>query len=250
MATMICHEENDESLAANSLHRLIAATAIKEEPMSIGDLIERPALNNRDGVQAQIDDGQNTTKFDCSIDNIKNEVKIEGNRTAIKKPNCWNEDAARMSIQRGERSSKWNPNTNNSANAVGRSKYQCKECGYVAVFPSKLEIHMLKHTGAKPFPCNYCFQQFTQKCYLQNHMKIHVKEFLFSCSVCLRDFDEKNKMMEHKIRCKALRNECYLCQKSFASMKAHLIRHIRVHSGAKPFDCTKCSKHFAQTNDL
>ncbi|KAI9352342.1 hypothetical protein BD770DRAFT_287749, partial [Pilaira anomala] len=42
---------------------------------------------------------------------------------------------------------------------------------------------------------------------------------------------------------------CHLCLRSFAR-KHDLQRHVRVHTGAKPYPCLSCNKAFARTDAL
>ena len=41
--------------------------------------------------------------------------------------------------------------------------------------------------------------------------------------------------------------ECTVCHKRF-TQKAHLVQHVRIHSGEKPFYCTVCNKRFTFYN--
>jgi hypothetical protein len=50
--------------------------------------------------------------------------------------------------------------------ALCQSRFLCK---------SKLDRHMLTHTGAKPFAC-YCGKSFNQKSALKNHSRRHIKK--------------------------------------------------------------------------
>ena len=54
----------------------------------------------------------------------------------------------------------------------------CFECGKRFPNPSKLERHMVVHSGLKPYVCQFCNRGFTQKSYMKRHeIMSHMKEF-------------------------------------------------------------------------
>lgn len=58
--------------------------------------------------------------------------------------------------------------------AQGRN-HVCSECSARFLCKSKLNRHMLTHTGVKPFGC-FCGKSFNQKSSLKNHTRRHIKK--------------------------------------------------------------------------
>uniref|UniRef100_A0A672ZF05 C2H2-type domain-containing protein n=1 Tax=Sphaeramia orbicularis TaxID=375764 RepID=A0A672ZF05_9TELE len=100
--------------------------------------------------------------------------------------------------------------------------YYCSVCAKIFCWKSHLEIHMISHTGEKPFRCSLCHKCFVHRCNLRRHMKIHSEERPFDCS---------------------------LCGKTFTSNSV-LTSHMRIHTGEKPFTCVVCQKGFTRKQHL
>eukprot|EP00035_Acanthoeca_spectabilis_P025287 m.457710 g.457710 ORF g.457710 m.457710 type:complete len:321 (+) comp21332_c0_seq1:214-1176(+) len=62
----------------------------------------------------------------------------------------------------------------NPKHAAGRN-HICPHCSSRFLCKSKLDRHMLTHTGVKPFGC-YCGKRFNQKSALKNHTRRHLKK--------------------------------------------------------------------------
>ncbi|XP_034839826.1 zinc finger protein 431-like isoform X2 [Maniola hyperantus] len=98
----------------------------------------------------------------------------------------------------------------------------CIHCGRSFANSSNYIVHMRRHTGEKPYKCDFCGKGFCRSSDLQCHRRSHTGEKPCVCRECGKAFSRSNK----------------------------LTRHMRVHTGVKPYKCTYCEKAFAQSNDL
>ncbi|CAG9763090.1 unnamed protein product [Ceutorhynchus assimilis] len=100
-------------------------------------------------------------------------------------------------------------------------KYCCDICGK-EMLKKNLKIHMMSHTGEKPFECNYCGKAFvTRKC-LKLHTRIHTKEKPYLCATCGKGFTQKYSVTVH----------------------------MRYHTGERPHRCLNCPKGFVTSSEL
>ena len=77
--------------------------------------------------------------------------------------------------------------------------------------------------GERPFKCEECMKDFTQKRSLINHMRTHTGERPYACSVCDKTFVQKRNMINH------VRN---------------------LHTGERPYVCEECGIDFSTKRSL
>eukprot|EP00794_Sanderia_malayensis_P006321 gene6321-7045_t len=75
--------------------------------------------------------------------------------------------------------------------------YRCPLCAKIFPFKSKLQRHVLVHTGIKPYKCNVCGRGFTQQIDLQRHLTRHTGEKPFKCHLCKAQFIRADNLRKH-----------------------------------------------------
>jgi uncharacterized Zn-finger protein len=76
---------------------------------------------------------------------------------------------------------------------------ECNVCCKVFREKSKLDRHMLVHTGEKPFPCEFCGKCFSVDYNLRTHLRVHTGEKPFQCTFenCDKRFTQSGNLKAH-----------------------------------------------------
>uniref|UniRef100_A0A8C0XJF1 C2H2-type domain-containing protein n=1 Tax=Castor canadensis TaxID=51338 RepID=A0A8C0XJF1_CASCN len=118
----------------------------------------------------------------------------------------------------------------------------CSECGDEFTLQSQLAIHMEEHrqelAGTRVHTCKACKEEFETSPELKEHMKTHYKVRVSGTRSYNRNIDRSG-----------FTYSCPHCGKTFQK-PSQLTRHIRIHTGERPFKCSECGKAFNQKGAL
>ena len=108
---------------------------------------------------------------------------------------------------------------------------------------------MRMHTGFKPYQCKKCNKTFAHRNNLSSHIlvKHNAGEKNFQCSECDKIYVLMGKLDQHVMRVYPISKEksfmCEQCEMGF-TCECELKRHMHIHSGIKPYQCSHCNKSF------
>ncbi|CAH1257548.1 ZNF208 [Branchiostoma lanceolatum] len=130
--------------------------------------------------------------------------------------------------------------------------FKCKSCTYTASSPRIISYHQKVHLEnvEKPYECDMCpFRSAFSKCLLK-HMQHHSAKLPLKCRYCTYTSSCNRAITLHEkvhevgpdkaLPSSSLGNRlCGICG-YIACSRARLVKHIRKHTGEKPFTCAHC----------
>ncbi|XP_062571132.1 zinc finger protein 62 homolog [Saccostrea cucullata] len=207
--------------------------------------------------------------FNLKIENsFSNEKSLEQLKKICPEENLSREIVKKFPKSKDIHNSEKKPTSCNNLKEKPRPEHKCKFCEKQFKQKGHLNVHLLIHSGARPFKCDMCGKEFNQKQILKRHLLIHRPNHLeerqksnqqismgaileeYICEFCGKSFNNKyNFQKHHLIHFGEKPFLCVQCGKSFRQ-KNHLDDHQRIHTGDKPFSCDICSKMFSQKQNL
>ncbi|XP_063978259.1 zinc finger protein 431-like [Diachasmimorpha longicaudata] len=201
------------------------------EPNDLAEHFKQHFYTCNCGVMFINVDDLNDHKKDCK----KRSKKESSEKMEVKEPEEKTTEVSTANEESGKKSQtvrpKWTPKV-------------CAQCGKQYRTNYKLQEHMRKHTGEKPFQCLLCDKAFRSKIGLAQHTATHTGQFDYSCSTCGKGFQCKSYLIVHqRVHSDLKPYPCTTCGQNFKT-KQSLLDHQNRHLGVKPYVCEICGRGF------
>ena len=139
---------------------------------------------------------------------------------------------------------------------INREMVKCSLCPKSFPIPSLIQVHMRRHTWAKPFKCAVCNISLSLKVNVRRYIKTHnsVIDKPFNCNLCILSFQSKSHLERHKLRIHdGMWHKCDICENKYFEKQKLWAHKEATHSKPKiviELKCELCSYKTVEAHRL